>query len=63
LTNKTYPIKKRQELELKIEKLAFGGKGIGYIDDYVIFVPKSIPGDLVRVRIVKRKTHYAEARL
>jgi len=63
LTNKTYPVKKREELEIKIEKLAFGGKGIGYIDDYVIFVPKSIPGDIVRARIVKRKTHYSEARL
>jgi 23S rRNA (uracil1939-C5)-methyltransferase len=63
LTNKTYPVKKREELEIQIEKLAFGGKGIGYIDDYVVFVPKSIPGDVVRARIVKRKTHYAEARL
>jgi 23S rRNA (uracil1939-C5)-methyltransferase len=63
LTNKSYPVKKRQELEIKIEKLAFGGKGIGYLDDYVIFVPKTIPGDVVQAKIVKRKTHYAEARL
>jgi 23S rRNA (uracil1939-C5)-methyltransferase len=63
LTNKAYPVKKREELDLKIEKLAFGGKGIGYIDDYVVFVSKSIPGDIVRARIFKRKSHYAEARL
>jgi len=63
LTNKIYPVKKREELELKIEKLAFGGKGISRIDDYVVFVPKTLPGDVVRARIVKRKANYAEARL
>jgi 23S rRNA (uracil1939-C5)-methyltransferase len=63
LTNKVYPVKKRESLELKIEKLAFGGKGISYIDNYVIFVPKTLPGDVVRAEIVKRKTNYAETRL
>ena len=61
MTNKVYPVKKREELELIIEKLAFGGKGISHIDDYVVFVPKSLPGDVVRAKIVKRKTNYAEA--
>ena len=59
MTNNVYPVKKRQEIEIKIEKLAFGGKGIGYINDYVIFVPKTIPGDTVRAQIIKRKTNYA----
>lgn len=63
MTNNVYPVKKREELELKIEKLAFGGKGISHIDNYVVFVPKSLPGDVVRAKIVKRKTNYAEARL
>jgi 23S rRNA (uracil1939-C5)-methyltransferase len=63
VTNKIYPVKKREELELKIEKLAFGGKGISHIDDYVVFVPKTLPGDVVRARIFKRKANYAEARL
>jgi len=63
LINKVYPVKKREILELKIEKLAFGGKGISYLDNYVIFVPKTLPGDVVRAEIVKRKTNYAETRL
>jgi len=63
LTNKSYPVKKKEEIQLKIEKLAFGGKGIGYIDDYVVFVARTIPGDVVKAKIFKRKTHYSEARL
>ena len=63
MINKVYPVKKREILELKIEKLAFGGKGISYLDNYVIFVPKTLPGDIVKAEIVKRKTNYAETRL
>ncbi len=63
MDKQTYPVKKSGEYELKIEKLVFGGAGIGRLDNYVIFVPETLPGDLVRVRITKRKTAFAEARL
>jgi len=63
LTNKVYPVKKREILELKIEKLAFGGKGISHLDNYVIFVPRTLPGDIVRAQVIKRKSNYAETRL
>jgi len=61
--NKTYPVKKREEIELRIDKLAFGGKGVSRFNDYVIFVDKTLPGDLVQARIYKRKTNYAQARV
>ena len=38
-------IKKGQVLQLKIEKMAFGGPGIGFVDGFVVFVPASAPGD------------------
>ena len=63
MTNSVYPVKKKENLRIRIEKLAFGGKGIGRIGNYVIFIPKTIPGDLVSAEVVKRKTNYAEARL
>jgi 23S rRNA (uracil1939-C5)-methyltransferase len=63
VNQRTYPVKKREELKLRVDKLAFGGKGISRIDDYVIFVDKTLPGDLVRARIYKRKSNYAQARV
>lgn len=63
MKQKIYPVKKNEELVLKIENVAFGGKGIGRYKDYVIFVPNSIPGDKVSVRITKRKPGFGEARV
>ena len=47
---------------IKIEKLAFGGSGVGYAAGKVCFVPYTAPGDIVRVtsRTVKRSYLQAE---
>jgi 23S rRNA (uracil1939-C5)-methyltransferase len=52
------------ELELKIEALAFGGEGVARLGDggYVVFVAGAIPGDRVRAVVHKRKRSYAHAR-
>jgi 23S rRNA (uracil1939-C5)-methyltransferase len=52
------------ELELRIESLAFGGEGIARLGDggYVVFVAGAIPGDRVRAVVHKRKRNYAHAR-
>jgi 23S rRNA (uracil1939-C5)-methyltransferase len=52
------------ELELRIESLAFGGEGVARLGDsgYVVFVAGAIPGDLVRATVYKRKRSYAHAR-
>jgi 23S rRNA (uracil1939-C5)-methyltransferase len=57
------PVAHRQELQLKIKKVAYGGKGIGYYNDYLIFVNNVLPGDVIRAKIMKRKPNYAEAQL
>jgi 23S rRNA (uracil1939-C5)-methyltransferase len=51
-----------QELELEIESLAQGGRGIARADGYVVFVSGALPGDRVRVRLTKAKRAYAEGR-
>ncbi len=61
MSEKKYPVKRRGEYELTIEGLAFGGKGVTRVDNYVIFVKDALPGDRVKVRIVKRKKDFAEA--
>ncbi len=51
------------ELELRVERLAFGGAGVAHAaGGYVVFVDGAVPGDLVTARIYKRKRAYANAR-
>ena len=49
--------------EIEIEKLTFGGSGLGRIDGKVCFVPRVIPGELVEVEIKKEKQDYYTSRL
>lgn len=56
-------IKRGQELELKIESLAYGGLGLARKDNFVIFVKGAIPGQSVRAKIYKKRKGYAEARV
>lgn len=55
-------LKKGTEIDLTIESLAYGGKGIAKIDDFVIFVKDSIPGQKVKALIYKKRSGYTEAR-
>jgi 23S rRNA (uracil1939-C5)-methyltransferase len=50
------------ELELRVDSLAFGGAGVARLDGYVVFVDGALPGDLVRARVHHRKRAYAQAR-
>jgi 23S rRNA (uracil1939-C5)-methyltransferase len=46
---------------LNIIDIAEEGKGVGKADELVIFVDKAVPGDVVDVKIVKKKKNFAEA--
>jgi 23S rRNA (uracil1939-C5)-methyltransferase len=56
-------VKKGQEIELLIEKTAYEGKSLAYIDGKVCFINNVIPGDRVRARISVRKKAFYEAKL
>ena len=56
-------MKKKQEFELTVEKLAFGGKGIARVNNQVVFVDGGIPGDRAVVRITRIKKNYAESKI
>ena len=49
------------ELELRIDSLAFGGRGVARHDGVVVFVAGALPGDRVRARVTKVKRRHAEA--
>src|SRR3954471_6934757 len=50
------------ELDLRVDSLAFGGNGVARLDGYVVFVAGGLPGDRVRAVVTKRNGDYAEAR-
>jgi 23S rRNA (uracil1939-C5)-methyltransferase len=54
------PVSKGQELELRVDSLAYGGSGVSRHDGFVVFVRGGLPGDDVRARITKVKRGFAE---
>jgi 23S rRNA (uracil1939-C5)-methyltransferase len=55
------PVRKGDEVEVRIDSLAYGGNGVGRLDGFVVFVRGGLPGDLVRARATKVKRGFAEA--
>ena len=57
--------RKRKELpileQIEITDVAAEGKALARVDDMVVFVPFVVPGDIVDLKIVKKKHHYGEA--
>jgi 23S rRNA (uracil1939-C5)-methyltransferase len=49
------------DAQIRIEKLAFGGSGVGRINGKVCFVPYSCPGDELIVRVTAEKRSYLTA--
>jgi len=57
-------LKKDNVIELFIDDIGAESSGIGRFNgEYVVFVPKSVPGDTVKVKIRKKKKKYAESML
>ena len=50
-------------LTVEIEKMVYGGKGLGRVEGKVVFVPFTAPGERVQAEVVKEKKDYAEAAL
>ena len=52
-----------QPVTLTIDSLSYGPAGIGRLDGKVIFVPDTVPGDVVEVVLEQEKKTYAVGRL
>jgi 23S rRNA (uracil1939-C5)-methyltransferase len=48
---------------LKIENIAYGGKGVARLDGKVYFVTSAVTGDEVEVEITKNNKNFAEAKI
>lgn len=60
---KPMDIRKGDTIELAIEKVVYGGRGLAHLDKMAIFVDKAVPGDRVTAKVVKVKKDFAEARI
>ncbi len=50
-------------IDLKIEKIAYGGDGIGFVDGKACFVAGVLPGERVRVEVTQEKKDFIRARV
>jgi 23S rRNA (uracil1939-C5)-methyltransferase len=57
------PLKTGDKISLTIHDIAFGGEGVGRVDDFVIFVPFVLVGEIVEVEITEVKKNFARAKL
>jgi 23S rRNA (uracil1939-C5)-methyltransferase len=48
---------------IKIESVAFGGEGVGRIDNFVVFVPFSAPGDELEIEITQLKKKFIRGKI
>lgn len=59
--------RKRKELpvveNVEITGVAAEGKSIARVDDMVVFIPYGAPGDVVNIKLDKKKRNYAEAHI
>jgi tRNA/tmRNA/rRNA uracil-C5-methylase (TrmA/RlmC/RlmD family) len=57
------PLQIGDRLGLIIDDIAFGGEGVGRVNDFVVFVPFVLVGEAVEVEIIEVKKHFARAKL
>ena len=55
-------LRRGELLEVEIDSLAFGGRGVARTGGLVVFVAGALPGDRVRAEVTKGKKRFAEAR-
>lgn len=52
-------LQKGDKIDIDIDKIVYGGEGLGYYNDMAVFVPMSVPGDRLTVEIISVKKSYA----
>lgn len=54
----------KEQQQIEIVRMAHGGDGIGYLEDgRIVFVPTTLPGEVVDIELVELKKSYAKGRV
>ncbi|WP_429310359.1 23S rRNA (uracil(1939)-C(5))-methyltransferase RlmD [Paenibacillus mucilaginosus] len=57
------PVAKNEDYTADIVGIGHEGEGVGRVNGYTLFVPGALPGEKVRVKVVKVKKQYGYAKL
>ena len=57
------PIKKNDVVQVRIEGMTAEGSGVARFDGFAVFVPNSVPGDLLEVTVIKVSDRYAVGKI
>ena len=56
-------MKLNETINIRIDDLAMGGDGVGRSGGLAIFVPDSVPGDELKVKLIELKKNFARAKI
>ncbi|MET3210469.1 UNVERIFIED_CONTAM: 23S rRNA (uracil1939-C5)-methyltransferase [Paenibacillus sp. PvR008] len=57
------PVQKNDEAEMDIIGMNHDGEGVGRVEGFTLFVPGALPGEKVRIKVLKTKKQYGYAKL
>ncbi|OIJ18668.1 23S rRNA (uracil-5-)-methyltransferase RumA [Anaerobacillus alkalidiazotrophicus] len=63
MTKGIAPVTKNEIVEVIIEDLTHEGAGVAKIDGYALFIPKALPGERARVKVIKVNKGYGFGKL
>jgi 23S rRNA (uracil1939-C5)-methyltransferase len=61
--SKTLPVQKNDYIDVTFEDLTHDGAGVAKVDGYPIFVPKALPGEKAKIKVIKTNKSYGIGRL
>lgn len=56
-------IRRGDTIQLTVEKVVYGGRGLAHLNNVAIFVANTVPGDRIIAKVIKIKKSFAEARI
>ncbi|RRD94595.1 23S rRNA (uracil(1939)-C(5))-methyltransferase RlmD [Clostridiales bacterium COT073_COT-073] len=60
---KIIPVMKNQDIIMTIQDISAEGEGIGKYEGYTLFVPKALPGETIKARVLKVKGNFGYAKV
>ncbi|WP_088103298.1 23S rRNA (uracil(1939)-C(5))-methyltransferase RlmD [Halalkalibacter urbisdiaboli] len=57
------PVTKNEVIDVTIEDLTHDGAGVAKVNGYALFIPKALPGEKIKAKVVKVKKGYGFARV